>query len=136
MLARRRKMSFLSFYPAQWKSVPHFSLREYTYQVTIQVANSCRLWLRARRREVTWGHPRPRQEDCVPCTPYCSDTRNVQHGDQLSTLPSVSGRMFTNTTNPSLFFVEDTFYGRTSASHSDCAWRNACRPCVTQWQAC
>jgi hypothetical protein len=32
MLARRRKMSLLSFYPAQWKSVPHFSLREYTYQ--------------------------------------------------------------------------------------------------------
>src|SRR5437868_14242906 len=27
----------------------------------------------------------------------------------------------------SIFFVEDTFYGRTSASHSDCAWRNACR---------
>jgi hypothetical protein len=42
--------------------------------VTLQVLDACRLRRPGRRRERSWGHlgaepRRPRQEDCVPCTP-------------------------------------------------------------------
>src|SRR6266571_1896137 len=40
--------------------------------VTLQVPDACRLRRRGRRREVSWGHPRPRQEDCVPLHPLLS----------------------------------------------------------------
>src|SRR2546421_2199688 len=39
--------------------------------VTLQVLDACRLQQPVRRREMSWGHPRPWQEDCVPLHP-CS----------------------------------------------------------------
>ncbi len=60
-----------------------------SFPVTIQVPDSCRLRRRTRKREASWGHPRPRQEDCVPLlSSYLSraNAKAIIH-DALSILP-------------------------------------------------
>src|SRR2546425_959157 len=47
--------------------------------MTIQVPGLCRLRRHTRRREMTWGRPRPRQEDGSPHAPPAQTLRSVGH---------------------------------------------------------